>query len=48
MTESISKEENTSTSQHIGLPDLTEVNELRELFTRDDGHARLLLLLSPT
>ncbi|MDE2889654.1 MAG: hypothetical protein OXR72_15720 [Gemmatimonadota bacterium] len=31
-----------------GLRDLTKIEELRRIFNRDTGAARLILLLSPT
>lgn len=48
MTESSSQKANTLASQPDELADLTEVSQLRELFSQDDGRTRLLLLLSPT
>ena len=48
MTEHNSQVENTATSQPDELVDLSAVSKLQEIFSEDDGHTRLLLLLSPT
>lgn len=48
MIEHISQRENAAASQPEGLADLTEVSQLRRLFSDDNGRTRLLLLLSPT
>ena len=48
MTEQSAQAENSAASQPDGLVDLSEVSELQELFSKDNGRTRLLLLLSPT
>lgn len=41
-------DDSVSDDSSQGLRDLTRIEELRELFNRDAGAARLILLLSPT
>ncbi len=48
MTEQSAQVENSAASQPDELVDLSRVSELQELFSEDNGQARLLLLLSPT
>ena len=48
MTEDSSQVDNSTASQPDELVDLSEVSELQELFSADNGRTRLLLLLSPT
>jgi hypothetical protein len=48
VSEAIARIGETGSGPDATLTDLTSVNPLRATFSRDAGHSRLILLLSPT
>jgi hypothetical protein len=48
VSEAVSRLGETSSGPDASLTDLTSVDQLRSAFNRDEGHPRLILLLSPT
>ncbi len=48
LSEAISRIGETGSGPDAPITDLSEVTQLQATFNRDAGHARLILLLSPT
>ncbi len=48
LSEAISRIGETGSGADASLTDLSRVDQLQAAFDRDSGHARLILLLSPT
>jgi len=48
LSEAVARIGETGTGRDAALTDLASVDQLRSAFNNDSGHARLILLLSPT